>query len=129
MCKYQTVMTVCKRYICCPFKRPCILTDFFVSQVPVFVSALLAVIFLYLFIAPFIGGNFKNYIFPLAFLIAGVVFYIPFVFFKLRIPGIGQYDFRVYCIDCKSTFGLTGRYLITLCDEDPKYIKQWHQFN
>ena len=50
----------------------------------------MALVFLYLFVAPLIGGDFENYIFPIAFIGSGILLYFPFVFFKLSIPGVGK---------------------------------------
>ncbi|XP_052098750.1 b(0,+)-type amino acid transporter 1-like [Mytilus californianus] len=58
-------------------------------KVPIIVPIIVIIFVLYILIAPFLEPVKTEFWYALSFLLAGVVLYIPFVFFKLRLPGIG----------------------------------------
>ncbi|KAK3089481.1 hypothetical protein FSP39_003959, partial [Pinctada imbricata] len=59
-------------------------------RVPILVSFLLSVIYIYLFIAPLLNGVKKEIIFPVVFMSLGAVLYIPFILLQFKLPGLGK---------------------------------------
>ncbi|CAC5405975.1 SLC7A9 [Mytilus coruscus] len=60
-------------------------------KVPIIVPIIVIIFVLYMLISPFLEPVKTEFWYALSFLLAGVVLYIPFVFFKLRLPGTGKY--------------------------------------
>jgi L-type amino acid transporter 9 len=45
---------------------------------------------IYLVIAPIVNQPQMEFLYAFIFLVAGLIFYGPFVYFKVRIPGVGE---------------------------------------
>jgi L-type amino acid transporter 9 len=64
---------------------------------------------IYLVIGPIINHPQMEFLYAFLFLVTGLIFYVPFVYFKVRIPGVGEFEFiqnfilsiwQVVIIDC-----------------------------
>lgn len=59
-------------------------------QVPIIVPILVLLISIYLVIGPIIDKPTIEYLYAALFILSGMVFYVPFVHYKLRIPFMGK---------------------------------------
>ncbi|KAG1684578.1 b(0,+)-type amino acid transporter 1 [Nymphon striatum] len=60
-------------------------------KVPLIIPVIVLVISVYLVIAPIVDKPTVEYVYATAFMVAGVVFYIPFVHFKLKVCYMGKF--------------------------------------
>lgn len=67
-------------------------------QVPIIIPILVLVISTYLIVAPIIDAPQIEYLYACSFIVAGLIFYIPFVLYKFNPPVMSKYY--------KSTFHL-----------------------
>lgn len=66
------------------------LTSVCTPQVPIFIPVLVLIISIYLVIGPIIDSPKFEYLYATLFILAGLVFYFPFVYFKKSVPGMGK---------------------------------------
>ena len=59
-------------------------------QVPIIIPVLVLVISIYLVIGPIIDKPTIEYLYATMFILGGMVFYVPFVHYKLRVPLMGK---------------------------------------
>ena len=77
----------------------CILFTYFVTslQCPIVLSIIACLVAIFIVIAPVIYAPQIQFLYAFLFLVGGIVFYFPFVHFKLEIPGMCKYQV-VRCI-------------------------------
>ena len=59
------------------------------QQVPIVIPFIVLIISVYLVIGPIVDNPKIEYLYATLFILAGFVFYVPFVFYKLVMPGMG----------------------------------------
>ncbi|KAH9502677.1 b(0,+)-type amino acid transporter 1 [Bulinus truncatus] len=60
-------------------------------RVPIFIPVIMVIISVYLVIAPIIQDPRIEFLYAAIFIVGGTVFYVPFVHFKLQIPGFDYF--------------------------------------
>lgn len=65
-------------------------------QVPIIIPYLVLVISVYLIIGPILDKPTIEYLYATLFILGGMVFYVPFVHYKLRIPFMGKFALNVH---------------------------------
>lgn len=65
---------------------------FFNVQVPIIIPYLVLVISFYLIIGPIIDKPTIEYLYAALFILGGMIFYVPFVHYKMRIPFMGKLE-------------------------------------
>lgn len=65
-------------------------TDLFSLQVPIVIPILFLLIAAYLVIGPIIENPQIELLYAFLFIVGGLIFYFPFVYFKLKIKGFGK---------------------------------------
>ena len=61
-------------------------------QVPIIIPYLVLVISFYLIIGPIIDKPTIEYLYAALFILGGMIFYVPFVHYKMRIPFMGKLE-------------------------------------
>ncbi|KAJ8303562.1 hypothetical protein KUTeg_019958 [Tegillarca granosa] len=68
-----------------------------VFKVPLIIPVLVLLCCIYLVVSPFIQNPRVEFLYALGLILAGVIVWIPFVYFKLSIPGM---DYLTYFVQC-----------------------------
>ena len=59
-------------------------------QVPIVIPVVMLCIAVYLVVAPIVESPKIEFLYAFLFVLSGLLFYFPFVFFGLQLPGFGQ---------------------------------------
>lgn len=62
-------------------------------QVPIVIPILVLIISVYLVLGPIIDSPQIEYLYASLFIVAGLIFYFPFVYLKKSLPGMGKATF------------------------------------
>ena len=68
------------------------LTTMNACQVPIIIPVIVMLVSAYLVIGPIASDPQIQYLYALAFILAGLVFYVPFVYYKKVFPGMGKFQ-------------------------------------
>lgn len=68
-----------------------------VFKVPLVIPVVVLLCAIYLVVAPFIQNPRVEFLYALGFTVSGVIVWIPFVYFKLKLPGM---DYLTYFVQC-----------------------------
>ena len=61
-------------------------------QVPIVIPIIVLLISVYLVIGPIVDEPKVEYLYATLFILAGFIFYVPFVYYKLVMPGMSKLD-------------------------------------
>ena len=62
-----------------------------ILQVPLIIPVIVLIASVYLVLAPIIDNPRMEFLYAFLFTVGGLIFYFPFVHFKWRLPGIGNF--------------------------------------
>ena len=62
----------------------------FLQKVPLVIPIFVMIVSVYLVIGPIASNPQIQYVYALLFILAGLIFYVPFVYYKKVLPGIGH---------------------------------------
>lgn len=57
---------------------------------PIIIPIIVMVVSAILVVAPIVAAPQVQYFYVLLFILAGLIFYVPFVYYKKRVPGMGE---------------------------------------
>jgi solute carrier family 7 (L-type amino acid transporter), member 9/15 len=60
-------------------------------QVPIVIPVIVLLISVYLVIGPIVDEPKVEYLYATLFILAGFIFYVPFVYYKMVMPGMSKY--------------------------------------
>lgn len=100
-----------------PIKVSCLISNFVdkcllliiyvVIQVPIIIPIIVMAVSAVLIVAPIAAAPQVQYFYALLFILAGLIFYVPFVYYKRTVPGIGKNTLLSILLRCLSHYLLT----------------------
>ena len=67
-------------------------------QCPIVLSIIACVVAIFIVLAPVIAAPAIEFLYAFLFIVAGVIFYFPFVHLGYEIPGMGEWAFLVHSV-------------------------------
>ena len=71
----------------------CLHSIIYMFQVPIVIPVLVLVVSIYLVVGPIIDSPKIEYLYATLFIVAGLIFYFPFVLWRKVVPGMGKLYF------------------------------------
>ena len=59
-------------------------------QVPIVIPIIVLIASIWLVVAPIVDQPRIEFLYAFLFIVGGLIFYIPFVYYKIKIPGVGK---------------------------------------